>query len=93
MTNCKNCGAPIEIGAERCPYCGTPYSSARRFGIAGEGSIRGYLDKCLMSGVFSINDYRCLCGLEPVAVLEDFDQDFGKIKELKKVEFQLSDDH
>ena len=23
MTNCKNCGAPLE--GEKCPYCGTVY--------------------------------------------------------------------
>ena len=25
MTNCKNCGAPIDIYAEKCPWCGSPY--------------------------------------------------------------------
>lgn len=93
MTNCKNCGAPIEIGADKCPYCGTPYSNTRSFGVAGEGFKGRYLGKCLMSGVFSINEYRQLCGLEPIAVFEDFDQEFGKTKELKKVEFQHLDDH
>lgn len=24
-TNCPNCGAPIEIYASKCPYCGTSY--------------------------------------------------------------------
>lgn len=24
-TNCKNCGAPLEIGRNKCPYCGTCY--------------------------------------------------------------------
>lgn len=28
MTNCKNCGAPIDISADRCPYCGTWYFDA-----------------------------------------------------------------
>lgn len=25
MTNCKNCGAPINMHANSCPYCGSPY--------------------------------------------------------------------
>jgi uncharacterized Zn finger protein (UPF0148 family) len=24
-TNCPNCGAPLEIGKVKCPYCGTTY--------------------------------------------------------------------
>ena len=24
-TNCPNCGAPIDIHAEKCAYCDTPY--------------------------------------------------------------------
>lgn len=26
MTNCVNCGAPINYDLEICPYCGTRYS-------------------------------------------------------------------
>lgn len=25
MTNCVNCGAPIETDKKVCPYCKTPY--------------------------------------------------------------------
>ena len=25
MTNCKNCGAVVDIHAEKCAYCDTPY--------------------------------------------------------------------
>lgn len=28
-TNCPNCGAPIEPGAARCPYCRTPYETTQ----------------------------------------------------------------
>ena len=24
-TNCKNCGAPIDLKDAKCAYCGTPY--------------------------------------------------------------------
>lgn len=29
MTNCPNCGAPIDPHAEACAYCGTYYSTWR----------------------------------------------------------------
>lgn len=25
MTNCPNCGAPVDVDLCACPYCGTPY--------------------------------------------------------------------
>lgn len=25
-TNCKNCGAPIQLNSDKCPYCHTPYN-------------------------------------------------------------------
>ena len=25
MTNCPNCGAPVDLKENKCPYCGTPY--------------------------------------------------------------------
>lgn len=25
QTNCPNCGAPYEVGLNKCPYCGTIY--------------------------------------------------------------------
>lgn len=25
MTNCVNCGAPIDLHRETCPYCDSPY--------------------------------------------------------------------
>lgn len=30
MTNCPNCGAPVDPSADRCAYCETPYPSARQ---------------------------------------------------------------
>lgn len=26
MTNCSNCGAPVDLEEKRCPYCETPYT-------------------------------------------------------------------
>ena len=28
MTNCHNCGAPIDTELDKCPYCDTPYRKA-----------------------------------------------------------------
>lgn len=28
-TNCKNCGAPVDLAANKCPYCETPYHNAQ----------------------------------------------------------------
>ncbi len=28
-TNCPNCGAPIDIYTDKCPYCDTPYKFIR----------------------------------------------------------------
>ena len=29
VTNCVNCGAPIDLNEKACPYCGTLYYPAR----------------------------------------------------------------
>ena len=29
VTNCPNCGAPIDIYVDKCPYCDTPYKLKR----------------------------------------------------------------
>ena len=28
VSNCINCGSPIEKGKEKCPYCGTTYDAS-----------------------------------------------------------------
>jgi len=30
VTNCPNCGAPIDLTAMQCAYCGTPYLARKR---------------------------------------------------------------
>lgn len=30
MTNCINCGAPIDLHRETCPYCDSPYIHIKR---------------------------------------------------------------
>lgn len=33
MTNCPNCGAPVELQVSKCPYCETPYPQSEREGV------------------------------------------------------------
>jgi hypothetical protein len=34
MTNCVNCGAPIDLHRETCPYCDSPYiDTSKRLSI------------------------------------------------------------
>ena len=33
MTNCHNCGAPVELEASKCPYCETTYPRSEREGV------------------------------------------------------------
>lgn len=30
MTNCSNCGAPVDPDRDRCLYCGTPYQTNKK---------------------------------------------------------------
>lgn len=29
QTHCKSCGAPVDLNADKCPYCDTPYGFRR----------------------------------------------------------------
>ena len=35
MTNCRNCGAPIDSLLYKCPYCGTVYSHIHESELSG----------------------------------------------------------
>lgn len=39
ITNCPNCGAPLEILNDKCGYCGTPYLDMSIFNVNGEPFI------------------------------------------------------
>lgn len=39
MTNCPNCGAPLEIQNNKCSYCGTPYFDMSMIDANGEPFI------------------------------------------------------
>lgn len=65
VTNCVNCGAPIDRKLKKCPYCGTPYdcsgfnaSFENAFGtisIAGK-EYQVYLGEC------EVNTINMECG-------------------------------
>lgn len=56
MTNCVNCGAPIETDKKVCPYCKTPYENAGNYSL---GLIGSAVQK------LSLDDYIRLSMPEP----------------------------
>ncbi|WP_407450039.1 hypothetical protein [Fibrobacter sp.] len=70
VTNCRNCGAPIDISRETCAYCDSPYvekpkdrfemdSYQRLFLIAAQNAI---MTSNEIRGILYAND-------EPIAVV------------------------
>ena len=57
MSNCRNCGAPIDIKAEKCPYCDTYYKIAPE---AENSKVFEDVNKWLSMGVITINEARKL---------------------------------
>ena len=41
ITNCVNCGAPIDRKLDKCPYCGTPYDYSGFNASFGNGNALG----------------------------------------------------
>ena len=78
-TNCPNCGAPIDAGKSKCPYCDTPYREEdssivthpglfRRLDELHNGfSITTAPDSSLLIEVLTPNEHRALHGLPPIA--------------------------
>lgn len=69
MTNCVNCGAPIETDKKVCPYCKTPYDvsgfKAEIGEMFGEITIGGKTSRVYLRYV--IDDYNALINkLHPV---------------------------
>lgn len=66
-TNCKNCGAPIQLNADKCPYCHTPYNINSSFGKNGIGKLiwDGEEIECYISNVethFIVDSCRDITG-------------------------------
>lgn len=84
MTNCRNCGAPIDIYAKKCPYCETPYEAPGGSETV-EKLRRGttqekmdYLNRGLVGGFLTMNEVR------KAYVMNKFDSDFNEIMELRE---------
>ena len=67
MTNCVNCGAPINLNGRVCPYCDTPYR------IATTTFDRCDIDfnyKAILMAIggncITVNEARRIAGLEEV---------------------------
>ena len=62
MLNCKNCGAPIDIHDDKCPYCNSQYwfATVKRIDtdmdIKVDDSIMQKYEDLLSRGVMSINE-------------------------------------
>ena len=78
-TNCPNCGAPIDNGKSKCPYCDTPYREEDSSIVTHPGlfshfderlngfSITFEPDASLLIDVLTPNEHRALHGLPPIA--------------------------
>lgn len=69
QTHCKSCGAPVDLNADKCPYCDTPYEfirgRRRNAGVYDDAMPQKYKD-LLSCGAISINEMRELCGLPKI---------------------------
>ena len=66
---CPNCGAPIDLTKDKCPYCETPYHEKQ------EGITINYdyahinldvINVLFRSGAISLNEARKFAGLPPI---------------------------
>lgn len=97
MTNCKNCGAPIDIYAAKCPWCGSPYEmNSDEINLKRQKVYRDTIKAMRMYGSkWDLDDdyvdratrYSHGEKLEPKLEIEDFNSDFNEVKELKTVEY------
>ena len=70
-TNCPNCGAPIDNGKSKCPYCDTPYREEDRSIVTHPGLFSPFNElepgAPLLIEFLTPNELRALHGLPPIA--------------------------
>lgn len=64
-TNCPNCGAPVDIHAEKCAYCDTPYikQTAETITLTLDTTA---IAKAVSEGIITVNEARRRLGLPPI---------------------------
>lgn len=60
VTNCPNCGAPVDPREHTCPYCNTPYRQVATVdhSMVNFVEIKELFDR----GILSMNEVRMACG-------------------------------
>lgn len=71
MTNCPNCGAPVDLTRLSCEYCDTPYALTGDFAVArlfADGKVAeeiryappqiAVMQKFYAEGIISLNEFR-----------------------------------
>lgn len=72
-THCPSCGAPVDLTARSCPYCGVPYPKPRKTltaAVIGE-PCKLHIDAAALSrlvedAIITPNEARRRMGLPPV---------------------------
>lgn len=67
LTNCPNCGAPVDLAETCCPYCDTPYIQKVDAYTPMEDklAIMNELNRTMVAGIMTPNEARALLGLPP----------------------------
>ena len=72
FTNCRNCGAPVDLTGDRCPYCGTPYPRPKRMDQAVAVAVpeinldAEVLARAVGRGIITPNEARRRMGLREI---------------------------
>lgn len=71
LTNCPNCGAPVDLAATSCAYCDTPYTWRAGAAPVYTDAPPDYQDpeqilRGLAAGIMTQNEARAMLGLPPL---------------------------
>jgi hypothetical protein len=79
MTNCRNCGAPIDRDRRTCPYCDTPYAINKDVRNTNDEMHDLYLAaiKAYRGNAITVNECRRLIGVRERLESELMDVDFN----------------
>lgn len=67
LTNCPNCGAPVDLAATSCAYCDTPYTWRAGAAPAYTDGLTAYwadeILRGLAAGIMTPSEARAMLGL------------------------------